>query len=456
MDFDFDQIQELIQRPQESLAVELKAWLDPSTAKDQAKIVKGALALRNYGGGYLLIGFDDITSEPLFSSAPNDVKTRFHIDIIQSLISKYASDLFEVSVEFPEYQEQEFPVIIVPSGIKTPVVTKSDLPNPSQPSKFLIKADTVYVRSLHSNNKPSTTQAKGQDWSSLIERCFDNREADIARFIRRHLKDLKTGIDEITQEPPDRLAEFVLQSEQRYKSVVQERSLDISEYGEWEVAFIIDGQVSDYEATHKFLDLLHYSNPQYTGWPVWLDTRRFAKEDRPYVVDGMWEALCNRSISSFPRIDFMRLDPKGRFFLQRPLEDDLSYNDRVKPLTQLDFLLPITRTAEAIAVGIKFAQAMGCPEDSTRLKFQFKWTRLKNRQLTNWASPNRFFFGGQTAYQDNVAPVVNVPLDSPASTIFQYVDEATKPLFRLFQGYELNIEVIEDITSKLLNRQSIT
>lgn len=456
MDFDIDQIQELIQRPQESLAVELKAWLDPSTAKDQAKIVKGALALRNYGGGYILIGFDDITSEPLFSSAPNDVRQLFHIDIIQGLISKYASELFEVSVAFPEYQEQEFPVIIIPSGIKTPVVTKSDLSNPSKPGKFLIKADTVYVRSLHSNNKPSTSQAKGQDWSSLIERCFDNRESDIARFIRRHLKDLKIGIDEITQEPPDRLAEFVLQSEQRYKSIVQERSLNISENGEWEVAFIINGQVPDFEVTYKFLDLLHYSNPRYTGWPVWLDTRRFAKEDYPYVVEGIWEALCNRSNASFPHIDFMRLDPKGRFFLRRILEDDLSYNDRVKPLTQLDFLLPVTRTAEAIAVGIEFAKAMGCPEDSTQLAFQFKWTRLKNRKLTNWASPNRFFFGGQTAYQDEVSSVVNVPLDLPTSMIFKYVDEATKPLFRLFQGYELSIEVVEDITSKLLNRQSIT
>ena len=59
---------------------------------------------------------------------------------------------------------------------------------PFSDGKPLVKSNTVYgVRSLHANNTPSTTEATWNDWKDLIERCFDNREADIGRFVQRHL-----------------------------------------------------------------------------------------------------------------------------------------------------------------------------------------------------------------------------------------------------------------------------
>lgn len=53
MHTDFSKIQALIDRPGESLSVELKRWIDPSQPEGQAKIAKTSLALRNFGGGYL-------------------------------------------------------------------------------------------------------------------------------------------------------------------------------------------------------------------------------------------------------------------------------------------------------------------------------------------------------------------------------------------------------------------
>ncbi len=195
-------IQELIEQPQESLSVELKAWIDPETPEGKSKIVGAAIALRNYGGGYLLIGFDDKTCTPIFENIPKELEKRFHIDNIQGFVAKYSSEPFEIKVHFPILKDQKFPVIEIPSGVKTPVAVKRDLGKVNDTgvippcvkkylkdnkNKFWLREHNVYVRSLRANNTPSTTKANWKDWNDLIETCFDNREADIGRFLRRHL-----------------------------------------------------------------------------------------------------------------------------------------------------------------------------------------------------------------------------------------------------------------------------
>jgi len=61
MTTEFDRITDLIERPGESLSVEIKSWIDPASEDGQQKLIRGTLALRNHGGGYLIIGFDDQT-----------------------------------------------------------------------------------------------------------------------------------------------------------------------------------------------------------------------------------------------------------------------------------------------------------------------------------------------------------------------------------------------------------
>jgi hypothetical protein len=58
-DINRELIEQLVTRPGESLVVEIKTWISPTDPAGQAKIIKGAIALRNRGGGYLVIGFDD-------------------------------------------------------------------------------------------------------------------------------------------------------------------------------------------------------------------------------------------------------------------------------------------------------------------------------------------------------------------------------------------------------------
>ena len=466
MDIDSSRIQALIERPTESLSVEIKRWLDPDSKEGIAKIVKTVLALRNHGGGYLVIGFDNNTLTPDQENIPEKVKEKYHIDKIQGLISRFASEHFEIFLEFPERNKQEYPVLIVPPGVKTPVAAKSDL-YCNDKDRYLIKNNMVYIRSLKSNNTPSSTQATWKDWPNIVEICFANREADIGRFLRRQLGGLKaenikefvkTILNETEPQPSveDQLARYLQACEKRYESVILERNLVLPEHGSWEVSLIILGKVPAHSANGEFLNLLDSNNPGYTGWPVWLDSRGFSdKKSMPYVNKNVWECMITSLEGAWSNdIDFMILDPTGKFYLRRALEDDISRSPRApEPLKALDFGLPIIRSAEAIAVGISFARAMGCDPEKTHLSFAFKWSRLRGRVLISWAEQGRYFPQERSAYQDKVISFVTVPLETPLLALSPYVENVVKPLFEIFDGLVINQKVIEELTQRLIQRK---
>jgi hypothetical protein len=463
MEIDFSPIQALVARPGESLAVEIKRWIDPDQPEGIAMIVRGALALRNHGGGYLVIGFDNKTLEPDKNNVPSDVRVLFHIDKIQGLVSRFASEPFEVTLEFPEREGQLYPVVVVPPGVRTPVAAKSDL---RVGNRTLISTDSIYIRSLRANNTPSTTRATWKDWPRIVEVCFDNREADVGRFLRRHLGSLTPNIvrelmamlpqgiePEATTE--ELLQKYLQESEDRFQTVAREHEVQLPEHGAWEVALLLIGQVPPHAANYEFLNLLDASNPRYTGWPVWPASWRFTDQSaRPYIFQDAWEAFISLGSGQSCEIDFMRLDPKGRFYLRRPLREDVSDDRQVPaPMTILDFSLPITNTAEAIAVGMAFAKAMGCPAEDTQLAFAFKWTKLRGRRLISRVHPGRDIFPEPSAYQDEVLTFVDVPLDTPPSALGNFVNQAVQPLFQVFDGLVLRRDVVEDLTRRLIERR---
>jgi hypothetical protein len=412
----------------------------------------------------MLIGFDNRSFQPDAENVPVDVRASFHIDKIQGYITKFASDSFEVAVEFGKRDGQIYPVIVVPSGIKTPVAAKNNL---FLNNKKLIAADDVYVRSLTANNTPSTTKVSWKDWPALTEVCFDNREADIGRFLRRHLIGVTpetltalaaalTGTGDKKVSSEELLRGYLQESEQRYQVVVAERNLSFPPHGTWEVGLLLFGDVPPHQATKEFLNLLTASNPNYTGWPIWLDSREFGdRMARPYVFDGGWEALVvSMGTGLSDQLDFMRLDPRGRFYLLRGFQDDFSGSNRApNPLTELDFGLPIIRTAETIAVGLSFAKAMGCVPEKCVLAFAFRWKGLHGRQLTSWAQPSRYISPGRHAYQDEVVVQVSVPLDVSMSALGEFVDEVVQPLYAVFDGFTLSKEIVDDLTNRLLQRK---
>lgn len=462
-------VQDLVERPSESLSVEIKNWINPDTLEGKEKIVQAALAIRNYNGGYLIIGFDNKTLEPITINVPNNVRELFHPDKIKGLIAKYASEPFEVSVEFPELRGCPYPVIVIPPGVRTPVATKEKLIKNGSP---LISYGDVYIRTLRANNTPSTVKATYQDWAQIMEICFDNREADIGRFFRRHLSGLTPdAVQNIaaalfkgvksTPTTRERLDQFLADCSERFLQVRSEKGAQLPDHGEWEVALLLSSDaVPSHSASQDFLRLIDTSNPQYVGWPIFLVSSNYRDPNmRPYHNNGAWEEFIFQDPTVVQRwgmnrlCDFVILNPQGRFYHRRTFQEDASTAPNAPgPLEILDFVLPVFRTTEAIAVGLSIGKAMGFAPEKTLLSFAFRWTKLRGRRLVSW-NPARHFWEKGPAYQDAITTHVDIPLDAPLSVISEFVERAVQPLFNIFDGYAMAKPIFEDLTRQLLERK---
>ena len=86
---------ELIERPAETLAVEVKQWLRRDDPIEGAKIARALMALRNFDGGVLIIGLDDTTYVAAGGDRPAELRETYHPDKIQALVGKFARSPFE-------------------------------------------------------------------------------------------------------------------------------------------------------------------------------------------------------------------------------------------------------------------------------------------------------------------------------------------------------------------------
>lgn len=462
---DQTQIDALVARPTESLRVEIKRWINPDEPEGIAKIARAALAIRNRNGGFLIIGFDNKTLKPDAGNEPGDVRAAFHIDKIQGIVSRYTSDSFEVAVGFGERDGVEHPVIVVPEGVPVPVAAKTELKDAN--GKTLVRVGDVYFRTLGSNGTVSTALARPSDWRDILEICFENREADIGRFLRRLLgtRDISALLMQLTTaaaalQPQPTLrdhAETVLNNgERRYLEALDKRELGEEsrkelDAGTWSVALVVDPPRPDALFDKQFMNSFAAANPNYTHWPVWLDSRGLDRASNPRVVDKGWEALIISLQEWSKHVDFMRMDPKGEFYLHRLLQDD--FTNRAERGKALDAILAVRQAAEAIAVGISVVKGMGWPVDGTTLGFGFRWTKLSGRELTSWVNPMVGILPNHFAVDDRAESFVEMPLDTPASAIAPYVEKVVNDLFSAFDGYKMRQEAIEEWVKRLVERR---
>jgi hypothetical protein len=471
-----DQVDEILARPREAFNVELKNWITPDNPDGQAKIVKAVMALYNRDGGYLLIGFDNQSLQPVTTLVPANIRTLYDQDTIQQLVSRYSSEPIEVQVEFRDRNGISYPILRVPSGVKTVTAVKRDLTNGS--GGYLLRKSDVYFRSLRTNGAVSSAKAEPNDWGDILNICFDNREADIGRFIRRHLPDdmgqlrqlicgsgsgsnflgVASAVGEAT--PADRLSartSVVLeQGKARFNAAlsastqlpVDGRAL---EYGRWHISLVLEPPLPNNPPTGSFLNKLDTANPSLIGWPVWLNSSSFREEAfRPRVIEGAWQTFIVSFEGWSRHVELQRIVPSGEFYLGRVMQDDL--NAPVEARAVLDPILVVIRVAEVMAVGLAFAKALDVSPTSL-LGFRFQWVGLAGRVLSAWAQPHLMFAGRGPAMDDASESFVVVPADAPNAALPTYVTRATSELFSKFSGTELPDNMVEDHVMRLLERR---
>ncbi len=370
-------------------------------------------------------------------------------------MAKYASQPIAVEVEFAEADGVLYPIICVPSGVRTPCASKSELRIGKD--KPLIRDQAIYVRSISSNNTVSTTDPRIADWDRLIRICHDNREADIGAFLRRHLAGANLSVlqshFQITPPSPnlaERTQEFLAFGRSRFDKMMAKRKWSAEGIGTFEVAIVIDGDFPTPKLDEDFYNKLQLNKPRHSGWSFWIDTRGgVSPEETAYVDIGGWEALIKTNFMG-EILDFWRAEPAGRFYHLRNLQDDAHVQDNVPAKRYLDFALHVGRVAEVVSIGSYFARALGCKEESTTLGFACRWTGIGGRNLYSWSQPNRSFFSRGASVQDEITTEASLPLE--ATSLAPAVSQLVEPLFALFGGMRFENSVIEGIVRDVINR----
>lgn len=463
--YDDEYFNRLLLNPSESLSIEMKQWIDPTTSEGIAKIAKACIALRNNDGGLLLVGFKN-NGKPDIEGAHANPRESFHADVVQGIVTKYSSEPFEVTVHYIDRDGQEYPILEIPSGFTKPVAAKKGLQNDTT-DKELVKPHAVYVRTLRSNNTVSSSEARCGDWERIIELCFENREADIARFVRRHLasvspeiiEQIRDSIGLLAEKEPERievLQNFVDSCRKSFRKRQEHDEIPLPPHGVWEAAFTFSQDLSEYTANRNFLNLIGSNNPRYTGLPLWADTSGFSDENaRPRVVDHAWEVYSKFTYQNvLEHIDFWRITPQGFFYHRRAFEDDLPRTREFHlPNTVLDFDIPIWRVAEAIGCALSFAQALHVPSEDSII-FLFQWRGLAGRTLSNWTNPARLLWtlGQRKAYTDTIEQSIIVPVDAAKTSIAGFTHKVVRPLFENFDGFEIPEESVNNIFERILQK----
>ena len=447
----------------EALALELKPWLDPVRPEHCADLVRTLIALRNHGGGSLIIGIKN-DGTPRRDRPVFDLRAAYHPDQIHDLVSRYASDRFEVSSEILMIADEEYVRIDVPAGIRTPVRVRAAIAAEGKAIDHL-KAGEVPVRTLESNGRPSTAACGPADWERLMETCFENREADIARFIRRHLAGAAPAMSEIlaalrSLPDDDRTAAataFLNLGLGHFEAEVSRRNLDdnllaMLNWGAREVALVILPAPIGQSADRAFLNRMIASVPRLTSYPPWLDTGIGGADAMPNVRDRRWEGLLAHR-DRFDALTFEILDPKGQFYERRlMLPDVIARASSGTPTRTLGEREAIADVAEALLTGLEFAKTLGVADEVHELNFAFRWSGLDGRIVDDW------FLGGPSHYVavEGISTIctLSIPADRPGASLGADIVHLMKPLFELFRGYQSPPQQAEETLQAMLQRRS--
>lgn len=452
----------------ESLSTEVKDWIDPRTLHGKATIVKACIALYNHGGGVLRIGFDKHSGAPVKCSLEGDVPIIFAADLLQKTVSEYCSDRIPLQLEYKLIDGCYYPIVTVPGGVKRPVSSTKSI-TVTETGKMVLADNRVYIRTVDSNDVFSSSEPRSpRDWEDLVARCADNRDADVAKFIRRHF----------TQEDIGQLRELILgegsggesrlfaheqyafrdhgddymaDGYMRLQQAMERNPIELPHYGFFEVAAFISGNLPSHTADDQLYRRLMAVNPGLTGFPAWLDTRHSrGNHEWAKVVHNAWETFL---YDKGDRVHFGVFYEKNAFYQLRSYQEDTQEWALNAPAGVIAFQLQIRNVAEVIFTLLRFTEALRGDVVPFSIVLKIRWSKLKGRKLINLAPRGTAILLTGPAEQDEVVTAVSLPWDLPADAIHNYVGGLTKDLFKIFDGKSVAPEVVAQYTNELIHRQ---
>ena len=442
-------ISELVREPREALDIEVKNWLDLTDNGVRAALAKEIIALANHGGGYIVIGFneqDDGTFEPDLKQ-PRSMSA-WAQDQVQSIVAKYIDPGIQCRV--PHHLSPEtgmtHPVIIVPGGHRMPIRAKAASPD----GKKLFPHRTYIRRPGPSSEEPQTAE----EWDRLLERCLQNRKAELLDAMRSIMEGRLPPVEPPTPPREATFDAFCKDADARWKGHIAALPTGAPprfEHGYYDLAVDINGEFERVSLS-KLRQIVQTEVRNHSGWPPFLTIHR--PPHIPSPVDGTVECWIgpepDGSFDKPSHHDFWRVSPDGFLFTRRGYQEDNGLYE-MTPGKSLDITTPTWRLGEAVMEASYIARALKA--ESASLVCRCTWTGLAGRSLVSNGNQNRSIWNNYTATQAIFNTTETITVESLPGALPELVFAVLEPLYELFDFFQLPKQLVSEELARLLKNQ---
>jgi hypothetical protein len=387
-----EDIRELVDRPRETLAIEVKGHLDLKDNLTQANLARHICALANFGGGYVVLGFDDHL-RPV--SLPADLVNDYHRDSFSSIIATYLTPAFLCDVAYVTGTAgKTHPVVRVPSHGVVPICAKVNGPHDTKGKPQGIVSPLIYIRAVGPNGPESVAVSRPEDWEKLIRRCVLADRTSLLGLIESVLTPGKT----MASTPPEPLKQWHEAARQQYLKLIDQKQPQWNtplKANHYQLSYMINTSVPDWLRANDLLSIVQNANTQtrelvWTGWSMFYPFTR--PEIAPYFITDeasgqdhheiLESNLLGDTLLDTALPDFWRVSLDGKASLLRAYrEDRTAYPERglnpgqwFRPFFLAREIAELVRHARAMCENFPAAQSVS---------FRCEWFGLEGRRIAD-------------------------------------------------------------------------
>jgi Putative DNA-binding domain len=315
------ELKELVDRPNETLSVEYKEWLDLSNNAARAKLARHLAALANHGGGVVILGFTDAMA---YAGTNPFVLVQWNRDTIASIVKRYLEPSFQCDVcEVTSKAGNVHPVIEVPPHMGVPVCAKASGPT-VQGKPTGIEQGVYYTRKPGPESAPVLTAA---EWAPIIRRCAIHERAAIIGAIDAAIRGGPATLDTVE-------ALKIWHDAARSVFVKDARAAQQTDLMQrhWQFSYLIESAGDEKVEANELEEVLRHVNAEArdlvsTGSSMFyvFSKHELAPQFKtdPSIGAGEEEFLeCARMPDKYTRADMWRVSPDGKATLLREYFED--------------------------------------------------------------------------------------------------------------------------------------
>lgn len=415
----------------ERLNVEVKGIQGfDSRSEFMAQVAKAVMALCNYGGGVVVLGFTrNEDGQYVEEKIEPDVLSRWEQTRLHDALSRFMEPVPEVELTLMEGKISKHPVISVPPHGAVPVICTLN--------GEVTKAGRVYIRKPGPKSEEPLSPL---EWQPLLRRCLLADKQDLVTTMRNVIQGVQLSA---SKETVDGFHEKVAKADRRFEELrAESTALQARKpFGRWTMAYQLLPEPTSLSLT-ELRRITELAQVPGMGRPIgWVVSEQ----------DGCprpWGSALEAWII-WGGLDYWLAEPSGFFYATRSFIEDVGILDVPSGHTVLEWNLPMWRVAEGILHAVRMASHYRIPQGQIRFLARFKG--LKDRVLWN-AEPTKFVgpFRDYVCHIDEWSKEIEFPYPLPPENLSDVVRSLLEHLYEQFDLFEMPYEAYSRVVTRIL------